>query len=196
MEEDDQKSNRALIVIAVIILIAIIIVYCLSLGLINFAKQDDEKEKRLRWIDERLKDLHVEAKSKEELKEQLNKKVRKYFLLARILLSFLYLALNAGGIMCLMKFEHDFHESLSIALNYNEALLLLVLVGLFIRFESHSEFKDVFKIIHLSITERVYRGHQELENEIAQLNTEIELLSNERDVLVNGDHELPIEENQ
>lgn len=183
--EEKAKFNRLLIIIAVILLILIIALYFISLGKINIIGQEDEKTKRIRWIDERLKNLQVEAKSKEELKEKLDKKVRQYFFYTRMALSVFYFVANMAIFIWLTDNKKGCDDRLSTLLNYNEAALILILVALFIRFETPAEFRDVFKIIHLYIKGKIYRSHQELEVEIKNIYSEIEVLSKEKDGLAN-----------
>jgi len=89
-KEEKAMFNQSLIIIAVILIILIIALYFISLGKINLIGQEDEKTKRIRWIDKRLKNLHVESKTKEELKEKLDEEVRQYFFYTRIVLSITY----------------------------------------------------------------------------------------------------------
>lgn len=199
MEEDEgffktkkEDDNQFLIVLAVILVIAIIIIYCLSLGKINFIQSDDEKRKRLRWIDQRLKHLHVEAKNKEELKKELNRKVKNWFFIARCFLVLIYLGGNVIGYFYLTDHCLSFSDRVSCLLNYNELVLIGILVILFLVFESPSEFKDVFKLLHLMIQRMVYCGHHELDNEIVRINAEINALDEEKqNLIVDKSDDLP-----
>ncbi|GIK70130.1 MAG: hypothetical protein HND27_07100 [Bacteroidetes bacterium] len=191
--EEQARRNRLLILIAVIVVVIVIIVYFVSLGKINLIPEEDEKTKRIRWIDNRLQDLHFEAKSKKELKEKLDEKVKRYFLYTRIALSFLYLAANLALFFWVLDASKDCNDRLSILLNYNEVAIIVILVILFIRFETPSEFRDVFKLIHLSVMKIVYKNHEELDAEINAIHTEIEVLTKEKDGLSN--QEPPADDN-
>ena len=182
--EERARRNRFWIVVAVIVVIVIIILYFVSLGKINLIEEEDEKTKKLRWIDKRLQDLHFEAKSKEELKIELAEKVNKYFRYTRIALVFLYIAANFSVFVWGFDCSKDFNDKLSILLNYNEVALIGILIILFIRFETPSEFRDVFKLIHLSVISIVYKNHKELDEDIKAIYVEIEVLSKEKDGLI------------
>lgn len=182
--ENNRTSQDRWIVLAVVVVVLIIIVYAISLGKINLIEQEDEKTRRIRWIDKRLKSLCYQAQTKEELKRKLDKKVRQYFLYTRIALAVFYIAANVCGLIWLTDGNAALGDRLSVLLNYNEVVLIVTLIVLFIRFETPSEFRDVFRLIHLSIARIVYRNHKELDGDIKEINKEVVALTKEKDGLV------------
>jgi len=80
-ENSDDNSPHLFWVIVFIILI--ILLYYFSLGKINLFDKD-EKNKRLIWIEGRLEFLYSDIKNKRELKEQLDKKVKKGFFYCKV----------------------------------------------------------------------------------------------------------------
>ena len=180
-----KNKNKIWLIIAVIVLIIIILIYFASLGTVNLAdrkpSEEDEKAKRKRWIDERLNDLRYRAESKKALKEKLDHKVKKYFLYTRIALVFIFLGLNAFFYFFVLGFDKGFDDKISVLLNYNQLGLILILVAMFIRFETSSEFRDVFRLIHLFIIQIIYKNHPGLDSELAVIHSEIEELQKELD---------------
>ncbi|MHB8259072.1 MAG: hypothetical protein ACYDCN_13310 [Bacteroidia bacterium] len=167
--------------IVALLLVAIIIFYLFTFGKINLLKEN-ENEKRLKWIENRLSHLHYQFKTKEELRAKLDLKVKQYFFLTRILIASIFLFLN---IICFFYWisKPDFYDRLSILLNYNQVLLLVILSALFIKFETSAELKDVIKLIHLEIKNIVYKNHEGLEDEVAKITGEITILNKEKYVL-------------
>src|ERR1700739_4638910 len=90
-ESEERERNQMLIAIVVlIILVAIIIVYIFTFGKFNYLKEDRVK-KRLKWIDDRLADLHYQYKTKEELRAQLDLRVKRAFFWSRVIMVAIFL---------------------------------------------------------------------------------------------------------
>lgn len=112
-DREEGSPTRFWIILAILLIIAIIVIYFISFGKINLVEQEDEKTKRIRWIDRRLEDLHFHAKSKEELKKSLDERVKRYFFYTRIVLALLYLAANVAVCIWVIDCDKDFNERLS-----------------------------------------------------------------------------------
>ena len=172
-----ENPNRIFIWIGIFLIIVLIIIYLITLGKLNFLEKDG-KSKRLKWIEDRLASLEIESKNKIEIKRQLDERVKKWFLYARCILGGVYLILNVVGFYFIPKV--DFNDKISVLLNYNQFLFFIMLMALFIRYETPSDFKDFFRLIHLQIKKLVYKNHKELVNEIELIVIEINKLSDEK----------------
>jgi len=181
MEEEknyDKEWNQKLIVIVVlIILVAIIVVYVFSFGKLNYLKEDKDK-KRLKWIDNRLADLHYQYKTKEELRAQLDLRVKRAFFWARVSMVSIFLIINFIGFY--YNTTQNLNDRLCLFLNYNQVFFFLLIATLFIIFETSAEIKDVMKIIHLEIKKYVYKDNTGLEKEVAEITAEIKRLTDEK----------------
>ncbi len=174
---NNENPNHVYIWIGIFFVIVLVIIYLITLGKLNFL-QEDAKSKRLKWIEERLASLEIESQNKIEIKRQLDERVKKWFLYARCILGGVYLVLNGIGFYFIPKVE--FNDKISVLLNYNQFLFFIMLTVLFIRYETPSDFKDFFRLIHLQIKKLVYKNHKELVNEIRLISIEIDKLSAEK----------------
>lgn len=194
MEEKSKLNRRVLIIIAAIILIIIIVVYFISLGKVDYLSEEgNDKDRRIKWIDERLSYLSQEFSTKLELKKYLDEKVKRYFLYARIIIVTIILMLNCCWYYFFGKvsvYSIDFCKpldreglsyTLSTILDFNQFLILVLFTILFLKFETLKEIKDVMRIIHLEVRRYVYRKYKGLDSEIQEINIEITLLNKEKD---------------
>lgn len=138
----------------------------------------DAKNKRLIWIEERLEFLYSDIKNKRDLKEQLDKKVKKIFLIVRWIFGSVYIVINLVTFWLIQK--EGYLDKLSVLLNFNQAVFIVLLTVLYIKYETPKDFKLFFKIIHLKIQELVYKNHAELKNELNNLEKKIENLTKEK----------------
>lgn len=187
----NKNNNKLLIIAAVALLILIILVYFLSLGKINYFKEEEQR-KRMKWIEERLNYLTSEITGKLELKKRLDIKVKNYFLYTRLLILILFILLNCLwcqyfcniDYMSLSAFrpidKQILRDTISTLLDFNQLLLLATFSILFIKFETLKEIKDLMKLIHLLVKRYVYRKHKGLESEIIEISLEIEKLDIEK----------------
>ena len=163
--------------IGIFFIIVLVIIYLITLGKLNFLLED-EKSKRLKWIEDRLASLEIESKNKIEIKRQLDERVKRWFLYSRCILGGIYLFINGVAFYFIPK--SDFNDKISVLLNYNQFLFFIALTALFIRYETPSDFKDFFRLIHLQIKKLVYKNHKELVNEIELISIELNKLSHEK----------------
>lgn len=175
-----ENPNHIYLWIGIFFIIILVIIYLITLGKLNFLQEDD-KNKRLKWIENRLATLEIESNNKIEIKKQLDERVKKWFLYARFILGGIYLALNGVAFYFIPK--ADFNDKISVLLNYNQVLFFITLTALFIRYETPSDFKDFFRLIHLQIKRLVYKNHKELVNEIEFISIEINKLSDEKKII-------------
>lgn len=198
MEKANKISKKSLMIIAVIVLIIIIIVYFLTLGKVNYlSEEEDGKQKRIKWIDERLNYLSLEVTSKLELKRILDEKVKRYFLYTRIAIVAIVIKFNCCwyyffGKVSIYSFsfykpfdKEGISSTLATLLDFNQFLILLLFTILFLKFETLKEIKDVMRLIHLEVKRYVYRKHKGLDKEIREINLEISILNKEKERIGN-----------
>lgn len=191
------KKERALIIIAGVVLIFLIIAYFVSLGKVNYLSETDENKKKLKWIEDKLKDLESDVVSKQDLKRKLDERVRVYFFRTRLAIIVVILLLNWWWYYLFGKVSiHSFSfcrpidregitGTISVILDFNQFLFLILLVFLFLKFETLKEIKDIVKILHLYVRRIVYRKHKGLEKEIQEISLEIEKLNKEKEEIKN-----------
>lgn len=170
----------------IIVIIAIILIFYLSLGKIDFAKQYEERQKRIHEIKKKTEELNESKDLKIKRKLKLDKDVKHFFYAARIFIGLILIFLNCVLFKFLIKPElvdaschFNFNHTISLLVDYNAIALSILLLLFFIIYESAFEIKDLKKRIHLQIRRIIYRNDKGLENEIIELDNQIKKLEEE-----------------
>lgn len=161
-----KKDNYLLYILLALVIVLIIIIWLITLGKVNFISTQTKKDEvdglleRRKQLSHRHRKLQVLINAKTQLKTKLEKKFRHFYFIIRLVLIFLWLSYNVTIIT--LKWATD----LGTVLNWNEAVLLILLGLNFLMFGNIVGVKETIDTAKSYMENKVYRKHLNIEAQI------------------------------